>query len=50
MSIAEGLRSVAFVDAVMKNMAVPPPASDDAPPPPPPPKWMPLIIPAIPAF
>ena len=48
MSITEGLRSVAFVDAVLKNTAVPPPPQDDTPPPPLPPKWMPLIIPAIP--
>lgn len=42
MTIDEGLRAVAFVDAVMQNTAVP---EEDQPPPP---KWMPLIIPPVP--
>ena len=43
MSIEEGLRSVAFVDAVIKNTAQP--TEEGVPPPA---KWMPLIIPPVP--
>lgn len=42
MTIQEGLRSVAFVDAVLKNTAIP--EEDEAPPA----KWHPLIVPPVP--
>ena len=51
MTIDEGLRSVAFVDAVLKNTAVPLPQVDETKPPPPPAtKWEPLTIPEIPTL
>ena len=42
MTIEDGLRSVVFVDAVLKNCTVP---EDPAPPPP---KWTPVVVPPIP--
>ena len=42
MTVDEGLRAVAFVDAALKNTAVP---EEDQPPPQ---KWMPVIVPPIP--
>lgn len=48
MSPLEGLRSVAFVDAVLKNCILPQANEfSDEPPPPPPPKWQDLLIPEI---
>jgi predicted dehydrogenase len=40
--VSEGLRAVAFVDAVLKNTAAPEEGQ------PPPPKWIPLAVPPIP--
>ena len=42
MTVDEGLRAVAFVDAALKNTAVPEEGQ------PPPQKWMPVIVPPIP--
>ena len=42
MTIADGLRAVVFVDAVLKNCAVP------EEPAPPPAKWTPVVVPPIP--
>ena len=42
----EGLRMVAFVDAVLKNNTEPQANPNDDTPPPPPPKWQPLVVPA----
>lgn len=43
MCVEEGLRAVAFVDAVIKNTALP--TEEGAPPPA---KWMPIIVPPVP--
>lgn len=43
MSVEEGLRTVAFVDAVIRNTAQP--AEEGVPPPA---KWMPLVVPPVP--